>query len=437
MPGRSRLVSLLTPLLILAGCSSDDSQPAPTPATGQDVAFDTFNLYLAGAFAPYEAQRRQPIIDAIAAMDSDILCVQEAWRKSDKDAISAGAKGKFPYVVSFDDNLQTKLNDPEDQHGKVPPAPTAPPCAAQEQLDKLNLVLECVKAKCSTIPGSEDGMTTSTDCAVKECTSEAASLLYGNTADQKCYGCAATQLPTDTLKTIKEKCTTDVNAGLAFDGQAGVMLLSKFPLEGAEQWVIPGTWNRRIILRATAKLSGGLSVDVYCNHLPSVFYQPAFPYTGDYGLGETSSVGWENELMLDSQKLVAWVETRSGTNRAVILGDFNASPEMKDNAIEPDGAAAYEFLVSKFTEALPAGFKAKCTYCGKGEDFLAGPMGPNTWIDHIFLKNIPVSAAKSYERRFTEAVVPVPASDAGTDAGPAKVPLSDHFGVHTVISIQP
>jgi endonuclease/exonuclease/phosphatase family metal-dependent hydrolase len=436
MPGRSRFGSLLIPFWILAGCSSDESSSPPAP-TGQDVAIDTFNLYLAGAFAPYEAERRQPIIDAVAAMDSDIVCIQEAWRKSDKDAIVAGAKGRFPYAVSFDDTLATALNDPQDQNGKVPAAPTAPPCAAQEQLDKLNVVLDCVKEKCSTIPGSDEGMTTDTGCVVKECVSAAAALLYGNTADLKCYGCAATQLPTDTLKTIKEKCTTNPNAGLAFDGQAGVMLLSKFPLEGAEQWVIPGTWNRRVILRATAKLSGGLSVDVYCNHLPSVFYQPAFPYTGDYGLGDQSSKGWENELMLDAQKLVAWVQTRSGSNRAVILGDFNASPEMKDYAIEPDGAAAYDYLKSQFTEAVPADFKPKCTYCGKGENFLAGPMGPNTWIDHIFVKNIPATAAKSYERRFTQAVVAVPASDAGADAGPAAVALSDHFGVHTVISIQP
>ena len=32
-------------------------------------------------------------------------------------------------------------------------------------------------------------------------------------------------------KNITQKCTTNVNAGLAFDGQAGVMLLSKFPHE--------------------------------------------------------------------------------------------------------------------------------------------------------------------------------------------------------------
>lgn len=436
MPGRSRFGAFLTPFLILAGCSSDDT--APSPPTGQDVAFDTFNVYFAGSFAPYEEQRRQPVIDAIASMDTDILCVQEAWRKSDKDLIAAGAKARFPYVVSFDDNLETPIDDATDQDGGVPPTPTAPPCAAQEQLDKVNLVLACVKDKCSTIPGSEDGMTTSTECAVKECTSEAAALLYGSTADQKCYGCAATQLPTDTLKTIKEKCTTNPRAGLAFDGQAGVMLLSRFPLENPEQRVIPGTWNRRTILRATAKLPGGLSVDVYCNHLPSVFYQPAYPYTGDYGLGETGSKGWENELMLDAQKLVSWVEARSGGNRTVILGDFNASPELKDYAIEPDGAAAYEFLKSKFTQAVPAGFKPKCTYCGKGENFLAGPMGPNTWIDHVFVKNIPATAVKSYERRFTEAIVAVPSADAGApDGGPFMVPLSDHFGVHVVLGIQP
>ena len=436
MSGRFWAPATSLSLLLLAGCS-DDSTAAPAPSS-QVLSVDTFNLYLAGSFSPHEAERRQPIIDAIASMETDIVCLQEVWRDSDKDAIAAAAKARFPYAVSFKTTLDTPLDDPTDQNGQIPPAPTEAPCAQTTQKDKLINVINCVQQKCSTIPGSQQGMTTSTECVIAECITEATALLYGDpntaTADRKCYGCAATLLPTDTFQQMLETCTTNKNAGLAFDGQSGVMILSKFPLQNVEQRVIPGTWNRRTILRATANLPSGVAVDVYCNHLPSVFYQPAFPYTGEYGMGETDYKGWQNELMLDAQKLIAWVESKSGSNKAIVLGDFNASPELKDQGIEPDGADAYAYLASKLTEAVPAGFKPACTYCGKTTNPLAGPNGPNTWIDHVFIRNIPVSDVISTARTFVDPVVQV-ASDAG--AGTAKLPLSDHYGVHTVINIQP
>jgi endonuclease/exonuclease/phosphatase family metal-dependent hydrolase len=475
MSGRSILISMTASLLLIAACSSSDSTPinggdsdsgsdsalgndagadsagdgdASTAeeqvSNGQLVKFDTFNLYLAGAFAPFEAERRDKLIAAIANLDSDIVCLQEAWAGSDKQLIANAAQSTFPNVVMFTDNLETPVDDPTDQNGNTPATPTTAPCQAQEQADKLEATLQCVMANCSTIPGSEDGKPTSTSCAATQCTSEAAALMMGSDADKKCYGCAATLLPTDTIKQIREKCTTDPHAGLAFDGQAGVMLLSKFPLENGEQRVIPGTWNRRIIVRATAKLTNGASLDVYCNHLPSIFYDQVFPYTGDYGNGNTDYKGWEAELMLDAQKLVTWVETKTGTGRAIVLGDFNASPQIDAQNIEPDGATAYAFLTGKLTEALPSGFTPACTYCGKSGNVLAaggpGGIGPNTWIDHIFMKNMDVAAVKAYARTFTEATVPIPADDAGdggSSSWPSMVTLSDHYGVHTEITIAP
>jgi endonuclease/exonuclease/phosphatase family metal-dependent hydrolase len=418
-------------LLTLTACGSDSS---PAPAPSQLLAVDSFNVYLAGAFSPNELERRQPILDAVASLDSDIVCLQEVWRDSDKDALVQAAKGRFPHAVVFKTTLETPLDAPQDQTGKVPPPSTEAPCAGPDQSSKLDAVLQCVQENCSTVPGSAEGMTVSTDCVVQKCTAPAAGLLFGETQDLKCYGCAATLLPTDTLQQIRQTCTTNKNAGLAFDGQNGLVLLSKLPLQNPEQLVIPGTWNRRTITRATVELPIGVSVDVYCNHLPPVFTQPAFPYTGDYGKGKTNSEGWLAELLLDAQKLIDWVEANSGSRKAIILGDFNASPELKDQGIEAEAAEAYTLLTGKFTPALPAGFKPACTYCGKGENVLAssGTSGPNTWIDHVFLKNIAAADVVSSTRTFTEPVVAVPPDSLAT-----KLPLSDHFGVHTVITIRP
>ena len=174
------------------------------------------------------------------------------------------------------------------------------------------------------------------------------------------------------------------------------------------------------------------------NVVTPIFTQIAYPYTGDYGNGGTDYKGWENELMLQVQKIVAYVDAKTPTGRAIILGDFNSGPELLDFAVEKEGAPEYTFLSNKFPEALPADYKPHCTYCGKGENYLAAG-GLNSWIDHIFLKNIAVSEVKSAQRRFTEATVAVtPSPDSGdADGGPSAIPLSDHFGMSAVINIQP
>ncbi len=266
---------------------------------GQPVAVtvETYNLALAGAFIPYEQERRQALPQAIAAADADILCLQEVWTQADKDLISAAAIGNFPYIITFEDDLDTPLDDATDQNGVVPPAPTTVPCPDDVEAqpgvtiaDQMNDAIDCVRDGqdlqgnfCSTIPGSDLGRTTSTDCAAEACFLQVAGLAAGTAQQQRCYACLATQLPTDTFGTIRSRCPTVVNQELAFQGQNSVMILSRYPLQNAVNWVIPGTWNRRVILSATAELPNGSDLDVFCNHLTPIFDDPVFPYTGQYG----------------------------------------------------------------------------------------------------------------------------------------------------------
>ena len=58
---REHLAGLLATVLLFGlGCGDDGGEP-------YEMQVDTFNVALAGAFIPYEAERRQPIIDALAA----------------------------------------------------------------------------------------------------------------------------------------------------------------------------------------------------------------------------------------------------------------------------------------------------------------------------------------------------------------------------------
>ncbi|MGB8332264.1 MAG: endonuclease/exonuclease/phosphatase family protein, partial [Polyangiales bacterium] len=264
----------------LAGCNDGDES--------QDVAVVTFNVALAGAFIPYEPERREALRDVIASVEADIICLEEVWNQADKEMLRTAAASTFPNALLFEDDLDSPLNDPTDQEGQVPPAPTTFPCPATEAFlgegtvkAQMTAAIDCVSTYCNTnAPDDENGRTTSTDCAEEFCLGAVGSLVVSpDSQQQRCYACIATQLPTSTFAEISASCTSDPEQVLAFEGQNGVMILSRYPLKNEANWVLPGTWNRRSILSATAELPNGAELDVYCNHLTPIFDSIAYPYT--------------------------------------------------------------------------------------------------------------------------------------------------------------
>ena len=82
------------------------------------------------------------------------------------------------------------------------------------------------------------------------------------------------------------------------------------------RWVIPGTWNRRVIMSATAELPGGQELDVYCNHLTPVFDGLAFPYTGQYGDGQAGAqAGKQNYCFKRRSSSTTWTNERGDARR--------------------------------------------------------------------------------------------------------------------------
>jgi endonuclease/exonuclease/phosphatase family metal-dependent hydrolase len=405
---------------LLGGCSSTSGD---VTGGSDGVAIETYNLALAGSFIAYEQERRELLPDAIANSDSDILCLQEVWAQADKEAIQDAAAANFPNVVIFENDLLTALDDPEDQNGAIPPLPTTVPCPEGDTQAAMDAAIDCAAQECNTLsPGDENGQTTSIDCAIDKCLAAVVPLL----GVPRCYACLSTQLPTSTFAQIRSSCPTVVEQDLAFEGQNGVMILSRYPLKDAANWVIPGTWNRRVIMSATAELPGGQELDVYCNHLTPVFDSLAFPYTGQYGDGETGAAAWEAELLLQAQKLIDHVEATSGETPAVILGDLNAGRDYPEQDIFQDGVAALDRLETAFTPAYTADYVPQCTFCVSNPVREPAADDVSNWIDHIHLYNLSATSVVTTERTFDEDVLPV---------GDMMVPLSDHFGMRSVIRL--
>lgn len=419
-----RVIGVFAALSLLAmGCSESTEDREPV-----EVVVDSFNVALAGSFIPFEAERRQPIADAIAAHDADVLCLQEVWTQEDKELIRDAAAENYPHSAFFENDLDTPVDDPTDQQGEIPPAPTTVPCPEVEVFggatiaDQMNDAVDCVRDNCSTIPGSEDGQTTSAECAADACTAVVAPLLVGNAEQQRCYACIVPQLPTATFADIRTSCTTVVNQDLAFGGQNGVMILSKYPLKNAEEWVLPATWNRRTILNATVELPNGGELDTYCNHLTPIFDDFTFPYTGQYGDGMTGAAGWQAEQELQAEKLIDYVEATSGDRPAVILGDLNAGLAFEEEGIAGEGEATFELLAAAYTPAYTSDYTPRCTFCSTNP---VTDTESSVWIDHILLNSLELDAVTGTERVFDEDLVPV--------EGIGMVPLSDHFGIRSVI----
>lgn len=401
----------------------DANTPDVPRIPGTEIEVQTFNLALAGAFVPNEAARRTPVIDAVAALDSDIVCLQEVWEQSDKDLVIAAAVANFPHIVSHTTDFSTPITSPEDQTGAIPTPFDTAPCAGYEA--DLTAAVDCLAANCSTIPDSEDGRTTSTACATEFCLEDVATLLFGDADQQRCYSCLTTQLPTEPFSDMRDLCTTEPNATLAFRGQSSSMILSKFPLSEPVNYVVPGSWNQRVVTIATATLPSGAEVDVYCNHLTPIFEAITFPYTGQYGAGMSGAEGWAAEQLLQVEKIITLVSERSAARPGIILGDLNTGTAGLGAGLGDEAPATFERLRDVYELGVARDFEAQCTYCSDNanndEDTL------DVWIDHIFLHGLNRSQVSASERTFDEATV-----DAGEGV---MVPPSDHYGIASTITI--
>ena len=402
---------------------------ACSPAEDLLLSVETWNVALAGSFSPHEAERREMILEAVAGMESDIACIQEAWLQSDKDAIIEAAADRFPYSVSFEHDLGTAVDDARDQDGIVPTDVGGPPCPEGALGTLLDDAVACLRDACSTVPGSEEGLVTSTTCAQRECLGVATPLLLRDAPGLRCYACVATSLPTETLAAARARCSTDGRAVLSFGGQNGEVLLSRHPLGSPSVTVLPATWNRRVIVSATAEVEGVGPIDVHCTHLTPIFDSPAFPYTGAYGGGAVTASGWEAEQRLQAERLVERVEATTGRGHGLVLGTVNASRGFRDQAqvvVVEQGVGTMRLLDGAFTEAVARGYVPACTVCPANP--LTGGVASPVWVDRIFMTGIDPEDVRSTERTFVDPVVPV---------AEGTVPLSDHFGLRSVIAFRP
>ncbi len=373
-----------------SGDSGGEQVDAGTPpADAGQLRVTTFNTGLLPSVVPLTDERLGPIGTAIAAHDSDVICLQEVWR--DQSAVSAAISGAYPNIY-------------------VPPsrqkfASHAPVCSAGD-LEGLGL---CVLENC--LFGSFF------ECLLASCNGEMNELAAANPECAQAITAQAGRPATDILDIQDEVFSDSSPAGLfSFGGSTGLILASKFPLENVqlvEFYDITTASNRAAILATVTR--GGVRHRIGCTHLQSNL-DGLIPYTGDFG-------SWEEEHQAQSRRFRSSASAYAGAEPQYLAGDFNCS--IASGAVAGDFEAnCREFLGAGYSD--PAAALGTCSYCSSNtlNQSNATAAGLNTLLDHVFTKNV------IYTGESASIVFQTPVTAGGT-----RTNLSDHYGVRLSIPV--
>ena len=443
-------------------CSEDTNLAPPTPltigcvpSTLSSISVDVWNPALYGPNSPYFADRRNVVPAALAAPSpaADVVCLVEVDEDVDKNAILAaatnttGGSGPYGYVYLPTTDLSTQPTNPKAQNGQVPPPPTTTPCNGVDP-SVVSAAIQCGEQNCSTSTGDPSGqLQGSTDCLVSECASDFLNVqgagATGTTEGLSCYNCLIVYIASDTSwQVAQNNCTTDTRAPLGFSGAENSMILSKYPLNNTDIYVLPSTLYRRSVLYASVQLEDQ-SVDFYCGFLSTTLNASALPYNGNYGNGATDSqTAWQNEQTYQGQQLISFVQGKSGSNPAIIVGDWRSSIGVSaDAGVSPppntflpndlNPATMTQFqqtsgwvFAGSAVDPSPSPWATQCNFCPEQEN--PYNLTDSYFVSQPMLANWPSTGPgtiTSEQLVFTQGAV---SEDGGTDNDP----LSPYYGVN-------
>jgi endonuclease/exonuclease/phosphatase family metal-dependent hydrolase len=337
----------------------------------------TFNAGLAVGVLPYTTERLPRVVEALVALDVDLLFVQEFWLDAHWQALRDAARSKLPYALRPD-----------------PISPSRGAVCTKEQLAPL---VACAKKHCA---GLRDEALAR--CVIAHCAAE------GFALPAECLNCVASS-PTGTLDEILARCIgagptvvtsqerenpTSRDGGLiAYGGSFGTGLLSRTPLASSDVLVYYATVNARGAVYARVDAGPLGRMNVFGTHF--------------------SPGGSEQVPQVD--EFLRWVDEKGRAAPAVLLGDLNTT----------SGS-------SLFGKIKQAGFREPDVIDPRGTfggGLGTGHVSTSGWrIDHVLVRN---TAARVTSRRILDSPLTLKAGRG------VRSTLSDHFGVLAILEPPP
>jgi len=383
-------VLIIMAMLFINACLGDDSGDGDEQEM-TETTFATYNTGLALGYVDYAPEREPLIGEALAALEADVICMQEVWTKEQADALIAAAADGYKYSW-YELTLEEDLG------------PGEPACTAEEA-DPLEA---CVDEFCADVDAANI-----TTCVLENCGDQFGALSSG------CSGCVISNIgkSVDEILTICKEGTEGSAGKFAYEGHNGLLLLSKYELKNPEFKTFESYLNRRVVLNAEITTEDGLLVDVFCTHLTANLND--INYAGDYD-------SWEAEQAMQIDGLLEYIDEQAADNAAVVMGDMNCGPEKTDVVAElPENFQ--KFLDGGLTAPYAEDEATICSWCA--ENPLTGADTVNNVIDHVMFKGTPEGVLYEAMRLFDSPV------DIEVEGDTISSRLSDHYGVQVKMSV--
>ena len=227
-------------------------------------------------------------------------------------------------------------------------------------------------------------------------------------------------------------------------GAENSLILSRYKLTNSDSFILPSTLYRRSVLYSQVQLEDQ-SVDFYCGFLMTTENAGVLPYNGNYGNGpiqdpDPSTQGWENEQLYEAQLLINWEQKKSGSNPAIVVGDWHS--QSRGTGTAPPGTFAatalnpatmnlfgnttsapnWQFATPSTTSG--SAWQPQCNVCPPPENPYNGPTD-QYFFSQPMLVNWPQAKTATIDESllYTQGVTSL-----GGDAGQG--PLSPYFGVN-------
>ncbi len=399
-----------------------------------DLRVAVLHTTLGGAEFPAWRERAAQLPSVVAEADAQVMCLAFVMSDEDKRAVEQAAVAAGFHVAWAEMDLSTPIDDPRRFDGSIPAPPSAPPCDGPVSLQVVDDILGCVADHCTDGKGEEGGIRT-TACLSEQCITVLLAPLAQSEDQQRCATCLVfAMLDGSAIRDVRQACTTDPNAGLAFGGKSGVMLLSKLPVRDVTHRALPSWVWRASVTAATVELPTGQAADLYCTQLSTSERPPPFRYLGPYGDGPLGdNHPWTNETLLQSRQVREFVRQRSGPRPALVVGAIESGLDCP-TCQPPLGAFGPEVLTDMLT-GLGLGtapdYHPQCLECADNAlRQLFGHSEVNLWTDQILLHAVTRLDVLSTTRTFDSLSMSVPVDDTSVP-----VPPSTHYGLRSVVRI--
>lgn len=350
-------------------------EPAPS-GQSSSLRLVTYNAGLAAGYLPHAVDRVVPVIDALAKLPSDVLCVQEFWLDQHWSALTRALADQLPHT----------LRPPAEQSGQT--------CSESE----LGPVEQCVRSACSGVANVDLPA-----CAVQNCRRLASSL------SAPCLGCLSKN-PVRPIADIIADCSprdseSSTTNSYMFGGSYGTGLLTRRPMIEREVYKLRSGQHPRGVLYAKLEHEVTGALHVFCTHLT--------PGSGD------------GEKVPQVAAFLEYIAKKAPPGEAaVVLGDLNTGPGHNEPLHARQSALYERFTEAGFQNPYAAEPHVDCTFCF--DNPLNGSGSGGLLIDHILVRNI--RGILQSERVFDDPVT------VRTSKGAVTTALSDHYGLRLTIT---